>query len=61
MKHLSLTILAAAVLGLASPAARADFIVDDGSAAKPKPAPVMLLAPASLRAFRRLHRHLRLP
>lgn len=40
MKHLSLTILAAAVLGLASPAARADFIVDDGSAAKPKPAPV---------------------
>lgn len=46
MKHLSLTILAAAVLGLASPAARADFIVDDGSAAKPKPAPVLAPRPS---------------
>ncbi len=46
MKHLSLTILAAAVLGLASPAARADFIVDDGAAAKPKPAPVQLSRPS---------------
>lgn len=46
MKHLSLTILAASVLGLASPAARADFIVDDGSQAKTKPAAVQADRPS---------------
>lgn len=41
MKHLSLTILAATMLGLASPAARADFIVEEGPPAhKPAHKPV---------------------
>lgn len=46
MKHLSLTILAATVLGLASPAARADFIVEDSAAAKAKPEPVQVTRPS---------------
>ena len=45
MKHLPLTMLAAAVFALVSPLAHADFIVDDGSPT-PKPRTTAVLAPA---------------